>query len=88
MTSPEDADPQPAPDPDDAVHLAAPRPGHGTVWVNGSEETQWFASWQDEGRVADSPMGSREEAIAWAQAMPAGRRAVFSADSEDYEDLA
>jgi hypothetical protein len=69
------------------VHLEAPRAGHGTVWVNGSDETQWFASWQDGDRVADSPMGSREDAVAWAQQMPADRRAVFSDDEDDYVDL-
>ena len=74
--------------PVDAVHLEEPRAGHGTVYVNGSDETQWFASWHDDDRVADSPMGSREEAMAWAREMPAGRRAVFDAEAEDYVDLA
>jgi hypothetical protein len=69
------------------VHLEQPRPGHGTVWINGSDEDQWFASWQDEDRIADSPMGSREDAVAWAQQVPADRRAVFDADADDYVDL-
>jgi hypothetical protein len=73
--------------PAEEVHLETPRAGHGTVWVNGSDEAQWFASWQDGDRVADSPMGSREEAVAWAQEMPADRRAVFSEDDDDYVDL-
>jgi hypothetical protein len=73
--------------PAEEVHLEAPRAGHGTVWINGSDEAQWFASWQDGDRVVDSPMGSREEAEAWAREMPADRRAVFSEDADDYVDL-
>ncbi len=80
-------DESPADGPVEPVHLEQPRAGHGTVYVNGSDETLWFASWQDGDRVADSPMGSREEAVAWAQEMPAGRRAVFDDDAEDYVDL-
>jgi len=56
-------------------------------FLNGSDEAQWFASWQDGDRIADSPMGSREEAVAWAREMPADRRAVFSEDDDDYVDL-
>ncbi len=84
MTAGDDA---PADGPAEPVHLEPPRAGHGTVWVNGSDESQWFASWQDGDRVADSPMGSREEAVAWAQQVPADRRAVFDDDAEDYVDL-
>ncbi len=80
------ADPQPDSSAEE-VHLEPPRAGHGTVWVNGSDDTQWFASWQDDDRVVDSPMGSREEAVAWARKMPADRRAVFSEDADDYVDL-
>jgi hypothetical protein len=69
------------------VHLEQPRPGHGTVWVNGSDDAQWFASWQDGDRIADSPMGSREDAVAWAQEVPADRRAVFDDETDSYVDL-
>ena len=67
--------------------VRVPRPGHGTVWVNGSDDASWCASWQDEDRIEDSPTGSREEALVWARRMPAARRLVFSADEDDYVPL-
>lgn len=64
-----------------------PRPGHGTAWVNGVAENEWFASWQDEHRVADSPVGTREDAVAWARDVPAERRQVFSHEDGAYVEL-
>jgi len=77
----------PADTPVTEVHLAEPRPGHGTVWVNGDDENQWFASWQDGDRITDSPMGSRGDAVAWARQVPADRRAVFDPETDDYVEL-
>jgi hypothetical protein len=74
--------PQPGPPPRE------PRPGHGTVWLNGAEEDSWAASWQDGDRISDSPTGTREQAIAWARAVPAARRLLFSVEADDYLELA
>ena len=64
-----------------------PRPGHGRVWVNGADDETWFASWQDEDRVQDSPVGTQEQAIAWAREMPGADRFLFSAEEGDYLPL-
>jgi hypothetical protein len=73
--------PEPAPPP------RSPRPGHGRVWVNGGAADFWYASWQDEQRVQDSPIGTREQAISAAQKMPAADRVIFSELDGDYVDL-
>jgi hypothetical protein len=57
------------------------------VWVNSSSEGRWGASWQDGDRISDFPDGPRDQVIAWARAVPAASRMVFSADANDYLDL-
>ena len=79
--------PEGAPPPEPSVPPPAPRPGHGRVWINGGDETSWYASWQDGEGIQDSPMGSREQAIAAARAMPAADRVIFSRPDNDYVDL-
>jgi hypothetical protein len=73
--------PEPAPPP------RSPRPGRGRVWINGGEENRWYASWQDEEGIQDSPMGTREQAIATARNMPAADRVIFSEPDGGYVDL-
>jgi hypothetical protein len=66
----------------------SPRAGHGTVWVNTHDGTHWDASWQDgPDRVADSPEGTREEAIAWALRVTALKRLIFSEVDDDWLPL-
>jgi hypothetical protein len=82
-------------DPDERQRLPAtpsqplpPRPGHGVVWVNGRRgEFSWSASWQEGPRIANSPDGSREQAMAWAREFPAPKRVVFSAELQDYVEF-
>jgi hypothetical protein len=57
------------------------------VWVNSSTQELWGASWQDGDRISDSPDGPRDQVIAWARAVPAASRMVFSAEANDYLDL-
>jgi hypothetical protein len=78
----------PRPKPIDYGTFRSPRAGHGTVWVNTSDGTLWDASWQDgPDRVADSPEGTREEAIAWALRVPAENRPIFSEADDDWLPL-
>jgi hypothetical protein len=76
-----------APPPQQAAPPPTPRPGHGRVWINSVHRDRWAASWQDENRIEDSPQGTRERVITWAQAVPAADRAIFSSGEDDYVDL-
>jgi len=79
--------PEGSPPPEPAAAHPPPRPGHGRVWLNGGDESTWFASWQDGPGLLDSPMGTREQAIAAALEMPAADRWIFSAADNDYVEL-
>ena len=57
------------------------------MWINRGDENTWFASWQDDAGVLDSPDGTREQAIAAALEMPAADRWLFSPADNDYVDL-
>jgi hypothetical protein len=69
------------------VRPAAPRAGHGTVFVNRTADGTWAASWQDGPRVTDVE-GERAEVIGWTLTQPAAHRLVFSLVDDGYVPLA
>ena len=81
--------PEGTPAPQPAAQAGAPRPGHGTVFVNDIDlaDNVWAASWQDGPRVADFDGRSYEEALTWARAQPAARHVIFMRERDDYVDL-
>jgi hypothetical protein len=78
-----------------------PRPDHGIVEVEPWTEPAafWHASWEDEAgpywraswrdgdRLLQSPPCSREEAVTWADSVPAAWRVVRDAPTADWTTL-
>jgi hypothetical protein len=89
VTSPPFRDylPHDGPPPEPASRPRSPLPGHGRVRINGSDEHLWYASWQDDDGIEDSPTGTRDQAIQAARKMPAADRVIFSEEDGGYLDL-
>jgi hypothetical protein len=79
-----------------------PRPDHGVVevepwtqekaafWHDSWEDDTggfWRASWRDGDRLAQSPPGSRDEAVAWARGVPAAWRLTREARGDGWTAL-
>lgn len=60
----------------------------GTVFVQYYDDDQlvWEASWQTESEYRDSPMGTKEEALKWAQEQGADAILLYSVEANGYID--
>jgi hypothetical protein len=70
----------------------SPLPGTGTVFVMHSRDGSWWtASWQsNDGEplaIISTDDVSRDDAIAWARAQPAGRRLIKEVAAPDFAPL-
>lgn len=63
--------------------IQAPRPGHGTVFINTDPDGQVVASWQDDDRFAESDRVG-QLALAWASRQPAAEFLIFNEEDDDY----